>query len=473
MSVAPQLRQRQAQGLRMTPQLRQSLGLLRMSGPELEAFVETQLAANPMLERAEPDAEADPRPVSGGGPGIRTGGSAAGRSGSGPMPPRAPMPTAGRGEGDGWDPIERLEARTSLREHLERQAAFVLRGPDDRLIAGALIDALDPAGYLSVDPASVAAELDITPARVEVVLDRLRGCEPVGVFARSLADCLAMQLRERNRLDPAMAALVANLPMLAEGDLPGLRRVCGVDADDLNDMIRELRTLDPKPAAGFGEAHAPVLPPDIIVRRDPGGGWEVELNPEVLPRAVVTNDYRLPADVSSGAARAFLAEHIAAANWLVGALDRRARTLLAVAGELVRCQQWFLEKGAASLVPLTLRDVAEAVGLHESTVSRAIANKTVLTPRGLLGMRMFLTGALAGIDGGGARAAGAVRHRLRELIDTERPDSVLSDDGLVALLRAEGIGVARRTVAKYRESMGIPPAFRRRRGKAGAVEIRD
>ena len=468
MSVAPQLRQRQAQGLRMTPQLRQSLGLLRMNGTELEAFVETQLAANPMLERAERDAEADQWPGSG-GPGTRTGGSAAGRAG--PTPLRAPMPTAGRG--DGWDPIERLEARTSLREHLERQAAFVLHGPEDRLIADALIDALDPAGYLSVDPASLAAELGMEPARVGSVLDRLRGCEPVGVFARSLADCLAMQLRERNRLDPAMAALVANLPMLAEGDLPGLRRVCGVDADDLTDMIRELRTLDPKPAAGFGEAPAPVLPPDIIVRAGPGGGWEVELNPEALPRAVVTNDYRLPADISSGAARAFLAEHLAAANWLVGALDRRARTLLAVAGELVRRQPEFLDKGAAGLVPLTLRDIAEAVGLHESTVSRAIANKTMLTPRGLLGMRTFLTGALAGIDGGGARAAGAVRHRLRELIDTERRDSVLSDDGLVALLRAEGIGVARQTVAKYRESMGIPPAFRRRRGKAAAAEIRD
>lgn len=473
MSVAPQLRQRQAQGLRMTPQLRRSLVLLRMGGPELEAFVETQLAANPMLERAEPDAEADPRPGYRRGPGTRTGGAAAGRAGNGPMPLRAPMPTAGRGEGDGRDPIGRLEARTSLREHLGRQAAFVLRRPDDRLIAGALIDALDPAGYLSDDPASLAAELGMAPARVEAVLDRLRGCEPVGVFARSLADCLTMQLQERNRLDPAMAALVANLPMLAEGDLPGLRRACGVDADDLTDMIRELRTLDPKPAAGFGEAPAPVLPPDIIVRRDPDGGWEVELNPEALPRAVVTNDYRLPADVSSGAAHAFLAEHLAAANWLVGALDRRARTLLAVAGELVLRQRGFLDQGAAGLVPLTLRDVAGAVGLHESTVSRAIANKTMLTPGGLFGMRMFLTGALAGIDGGGERAAGAVRHRLRELIDTERPDSVLSDDGLAGLLRAEGIGVARRTVAKYRESMGIPPAFRRRRGKAAAAEIRD
>ena len=473
MSVAPQLRQRQAQGLRMTPQLRRSLGLLRMNGPELDAFLETQLAANPMLERPEPDAGAEPRRDSGGVAGGRAGGPAAGLAGDGPFRPRAPMPTVGRGEGDGRDSVERLEARPGLREHLERQAAFVLRGPGDRLIAGALVDALDPAGYLSVDPASLAAELGLAPARVEAVLDRLRGCEPVGVFARSLADCLAMQLRERNRLDPAMAALVSNLPMLAAGDLPGLRRVCGVDADDLADMIRELRTLNPKPAADFGEAPTAVPPPDIIVRRDPGGGWEVELNPEALPRVIVTNDYRLPADAATRADRAFVAEQLAAANWLVGALDRRARTLLAVAGELVRRQRGFLDRGAAGLVPLTLRDVAGVVGLHESTVSRAVADKTMLTPCGLLGMRVFLTGALAGVDGGGAWAAGAVRHRLRELIDAERPDSVLSDDGLVALLRAEGIGVARRTVAKYRESMGIPSAFRRRRDKAGAVEIRD
>lgn len=468
MTLGPRLRQRQAQALAMTPRLQQSIRLLQMGSLELEAFVESQLEENPLLKRGETDGEAAA---------AAPGGSEfpAGTTGEGiPAAEAFAAPRAASGfDGDLPGPEERVAAAPSLRDRLERQLMLDIADPRDRLIGRALIDALDPSGWLTADLEGFARGLGALPDDVERVLLSLQQFEPAGLFAQSLAECLALQLRDRGRYGPAMAALLDNLDLLAAGRFDALARACGVDGDELAGMVRELRSLDPKPASAFDEGAAamPVVP-DILVRAHAGGGWAVELNDEALPRVLVDREYyaRVRGDAASDADREFIADRLSSANWLVKALHQRAETMLKVAAELVRRQQAFFARGVRHLRPLTLRDIADAVGLHESTVSRVTANKTMATPLGLFELKYFFTAAIAGTGGGEAHSAEAVRHRLRALIDAEDPGRTLSDDKLVAAMRVEGIEIARRTVAKYRETMGIPSsAQRRRRNLAGAV----
>ena len=468
MAVGPRLRQRQAQGLAMTPRLQQSLRLLQMGSLELEAFVEARIEENPLLKRGESDGEAAAAPGEPGfPPETAAGGLLAAEAFAGP---RA---AAGGFDGDLPGPEERLAASPSLRDRLERQLILDIADPRDRLIGRAVIDALDPSGWFTADLEGFAGSLGALPEDVERVLASLQQFEPAGLFARSLAECLALQLRDRGRYGPGMAALLDNLDLLAAGRFDALARACGADGEALAGMVRELRSLDPKPAAAFDEdpAAGPAIP-DILVRAHPGGGWEVELNEEALPRVLVDRDYyaRIRGDAASDADRAFIADRLSSANWLVRALGQRAETMLKVAAELVRRQQDFFARGVRHLRPLTLRDIAEAVGLHESTVSRVTANKTMAAPPGLFELRYFFTAAIAGTGGGEAHSAEAVRHRLKALIDAEDPGRRLSDDKLADAMRVEGIDIARRTVAKYREAMGIPSsAQRRRRSKLEAV----
>jgi RNA polymerase sigma-54 factor len=290
--------------------------------------------------------------------------------------------------------------------------------------------------------------------------------DPSGLFARDLKECLSAQLAERNRLDPAMAALLDNLELLARRDLRRLMAICGVDADDLADMIAEIRALDPKPGGSYEAAPVQLVVPDILMRASPDGGWLIELNPETMPRLLVNDRfYARVAPRAHRQERLFLAEHLASANWLVRSLQQRAQTILKVAAEIIRQQDGFLRHGVAHLRPLILRDIAEAVEMHESTVSRVTANKYIATPRGTFELKYFFTTAIAGTDGE-SHSAEAVRHRIRSLIGTETPDVILSDDAIVLALRQEGVDIARRTVAKYREALRIPNSVQRRREKA-------
>ena len=299
-----------------------------------------------------------------------------------------------------------------------------------------------------------------------MVLLRLQGFEPTGVFARDVAECLTLQLKEKNRFDPAMAALVGNLELLARRDLSALRKVCGVDDDDLKEMISELRALTPRPGAAFGGEPAQAVVPDVFVREGPGGLWHVELNTDTLPRLLV--DHRYHARVSAGAKgdqeKTFVSDCLASANWLVKSLDQRAKTILKVASEIVRQQDGFLAFGVEHLRPLNLKTVADAIGMHESTVSRVTSNKYLATSRGVFEMKFFFTSSIASSSGGEAHSAEAVRHRIRQLIDTERAETdVHSDDSIVEILKEAGVDIARRTVAKYREAMRIPSSVERRR----------
>ncbi len=453
----------------MTPRLQQSIRLLQMGSLELEAFVDSQLEENPLLKRGEPDGDEGAAEV----PDEPAFGSEAAEDRFRMAEEFSVLPRSnGSFDGDMPGPDERVAAAPSLRDRLERQLTLDIADPRDRLIGRAVIDALDPSGWFTADLVEFALALGALPEDVERVLLCLQQFEPAGLFARSLAECLALQLRDRGRYDAAMAALLDNLDLLAAGRFDALGKACGVPREELARMVRELRSLDPKPASALDD-DAAVLPvlPDILVRAHPGGGWAVELNDRALPRVLVDREYyaRVHGDAASDADREFIADRLSSANWLVKALHQRAETMLKVGDELVRRQQDFFAHGVRHLRPLTLRDIAEAVGIHESTVSRVTANKTMATPLGLFELKYFFTAAIAGMGGGEAHSAEAVRHRLKTLIDGEEAGRTLSDDKLVAAMRTEGIDIARRTVAKYRETMGIPSSAHRRRRKLAAA----
>jgi RNA polymerase sigma-54 factor len=334
------------------------------------------------------------------------------------------------------------------------------------MVGAHLIALLCPAGRLTADPAAIAKAMGLPLAQVESVRARMMRFDPVGLFARDLRECLAAQLAERNRLDPAMRTLLDNLDLLARRDNRRLMALCGVDGEDLSDMIAEIRALDPKPAATWDSTPVQLVVPDLLMRQLPDESWIIELNPETMPRVLVNE--RFYAKVAPRARKdekVFLTERLANANWLVRSLQQRAQTILKVAAEIIRQQDAFLRLGVAFLRPLILRDIAEAVELHESTVSRVTANKYIATPRGIFELKYFFTNAIAG-SRGESHSAEAVRHRIRTLVDAETADDILSDDAIVASLRKEGVDIARRTVAKYREALHIPSSVQRKREKA-------
>jgi RNA polymerase sigma-54 factor len=474
MALLAKLQLRQAQTLVITPQLLQGIRLLQMSSLELERFLAMEIEQNPLLENETSAAEDL------GAPAVE--GDDFGWDGQGDD--RAELEPLDGISDAGWsselsvrssgtappsDLLEQTIAATgSLVEMLEREidAAFA-SSPTDRLIALSLLGALDEAGYLTTRIDDLAVQLGTAPQRIERVLARCQAIAPTGLFARSLAECLALQLAERNRLDPAMRALLAHLEGLPAGDRAGLCAKCGVDREDLEEMILEIRALDPKPGLAWDHEPAQIRPPDVFVRRAPGGGWRVELNDETLPRLIVNRTYH--ADIAARAGREsekrFLADCLQKASWLEKSLDQRARTVLNVAGEIVRRQEAFLKEGVSELRPLNLRIVADALGIHESTVSRAAANKTIATPRGIFEFRYFFTAAIPATTGGEAHSAEAVKHRIRRMILDESPHAVLSDDAIVTRLSREGVEIARRTVAKYRELMRIGSSVERRREK--------
>ncbi|HEY2228619.1 MAG TPA: RNA polymerase factor sigma-54, partial [Xanthobacteraceae bacterium] len=376
---------------------------------------------------------------------------------------------AGSGrQGDGEYNLEAfVSAERTLADHLAEQLVLAVVDPARRLIGQYLIDLVDEAGYLTGDLAHVADKLGAPPSEVEAVLAVLQTFDPPGVCALSLTECLSIQLRERDRLDPAMQALLAHLDLLAKRDVAGLKKVCGVSEEDLIDMIAEFRHLNPKPGLAFGTTLVQPIVPDVFVRPGADGGFLVELNSETLPKVLVNQSYyaQVAKTARNDKDKTYLADCLQTATWLIRALDQRARTILKVSSEIVRQQDAFFAHGVQHLRPLNLKTVADAIAMHESTVSRVTANKYMATTRGIFELKYFFTSAIAAADGSEAHSAEAVRHRIKQLIDAESPRAVLSDDTIVERLRAAGIEIARRTVAKYREAMRIPSSVQRRREK--------
>ncbi|WP_192246674.1 RNA polymerase factor sigma-54 [Mesorhizobium silamurunense] len=472
MQSSASLLQRQKQSIVASPQLIESIRLLQLAHAELHQFVEQELEKNPLLEPASNDAEALGDVLPGEDQYIGAGENDVAR------PPKAEsrerlrerktlrMANNSPGNRPAFD--EFVALTETLHDHVARQIALTALTPQERRIAGQLAAQLEDTGYLRANLLELAESLNIRAADVERVLGTLQDFDPPGIFARTLSECLEIQLRQRDRFDPAMATLVANLEMLARRDFQALKQRCGVDEEDLLDMLQEIRALDPKPGNRFQSGASESIIPDVLVMPSPGGGWQIELEPDTLPKLLINQTYF--AEVSRHAVQnskdqAFLNECLQNANWLIRSLDQRAKTILKVATEIVRQQEAFLEHGVAHLRPLNLRTVADAINVHESTVSRVTSNKYMLTPRGVFELKYFFTVSIASCQGGDAHSAEAVRHRIKEIVASESPHDVLSDDDIVGRLKETGIEVARRTVTKYREAMNIPSSVQRRREK--------
>ncbi|MFL9839647.1 RNA polymerase factor sigma-54 [Sphingomonas sp. ST-64] len=497
MSLAPRLDLRQSQSLVMTPQLQQAIKLLALSNLEIETFIAEELEKNPLLEASRSDDErgeidapepSDPvieRDSPADSSELIAAGDATGEAAldvdltAETFHHDSPSDSVGGLDGglgmsgigaggseDGADFDSFSAPDLNLADHLTAQIGAVIDGAD-LFIAQHLIDQINECGYLSASLLDIATRLGVPLARVEAVLAVIQTLDPTGVGARDLAECLALQAKEADRYDPCMAALIANLDLLARGELGRLKRICGVDDEDMADMIRELRSYDPKPGCRYGGDPMQAVTPDIFVAQR-GAGWAVELNSATLPRVLVNRAYY--SEVSTGpqdkSSKAWLSDMLASANWLVKALDQRQRTIIKVAGEIVKQQEAFFRHGVSHLRPLTLRQIADAIEMHESTVSRVTSNKYLSCARGLFELKYFFTSAIQSSEGGDAVSAEAVKSAIRALIQAEDPKKILSDDTLVELLNAKGFDIARRTVAKYRESMGIGSSVQRRRQKA-------
>ena len=524
MALSQRLNLRQSQSLVMTPQLQQAIKLLQLSNVELSEYVDGELQKNPLLERDGSDgpvildvvdadnlnayetarageANAAPAPD---GFSDESSNNIVERAEALTLPERGDDPndsdyehnwsSAGIEEADGGAKMGEVEmtlasysgsggradfggaefsidqsasAAKTLRQHLHEQLGVDFRDPVEKLIGAHLIEMVDDTGYFLSDINDLGEVLGYEHHQVESVFERLQNFDPPGVFGRNLAECLSLQLRDRNRLDPAMQALLDNLDRLAKRDLAGLKKLCDVDNEDMVEMVEEIRSLNPKPGLAFESTVDDQLTPDILMRAGHDGNWVLELNPDSLPRVLVNNSYfsivsKQPMKKQD---RGYLSECHQSANWLVRSLHQRATTILKVSSEIVRQQDRFFRFGVQHLKPLVLREIAEAISMHESTVSRVTNNKYISTPRGMLELKYFFTSSIASAAGGDAHSAESVRFKIKALIHEEPVDKAHSDDRLVKILHGQGVDIARRTVAKYREAMHIPSSIQRRRDK--------
>ena len=481
MALGPRLDLRQSQSLVMTPQLQQAIKLLALSNLELEAYLAEALEGNPLLDTASPDSE--------GGGGDEVGGDAPAAEAASLEADQALSANGGSendldvdltesfhhdsasdnvglsGAGEDIDFDSFAEHEGTLHDYLLAQVGERFGGIE-AIVAGQLVALIDETGYLRADLAELAAQLGVPLALVEAVLAGIQCFDPSGVGARDLAECIAIQAREADRYDPAMATMIAHLDLVAKGAFPQLKRICGIDDEDLADMIRELRGYDPRPGLRFGGDGAPAVVPDLYIRQT-AKGWAVEINSGTLPRLLVNRRYYT--ELAQGAAaksKAWLSEQLAGANWLVRALDQRQRTIVKVASEIVKQQEGFFLNGVAHMRPLTLRQVAEAIGMHESTVSRVTSNKYLSCARGLFELKYFFSSGISATEGDGAVSAEAVKSRIKAMIEGEDAKAILSDETIAQRLSTEGHDIARRTVVKYREAMGYGSSVQRRRQKA-------
>lgn len=480
-NITQRLDLRQSQNLVMTPQLQQAIKLLQMNNIELAEFVESELAQNPLLEKKEPEAEG-PLPEStekDARDNVQEDFDAAWDGETADKTPQkntdfdAGTANVGAGGNRNFDEMDEafensMAKQVTLRDHLLEQLNMAFEDPKDRMVGALLIDMLDESGYLREDIEDLAAKLG-NKEKIESLLAEMKHFSPTGVFARDLKECLTIQLDEQGKLDAPMEKLLANLHMLANHDMAALAKACDVNSAYLADMIADIKALNPKPASDFDHMVVQTAIPDVLMKRLPkniGGGWRVELNTETLPRVLINNEYYT--EVSSAAKdkkdREYITTQMNNANWLIKSMDQRAQTILKVASEIVEQQDAFFNFGIEFLRPLTLKDIAEAIDMHESTVSRVTTNKYIGTPRGIFELKFFFSTALVSSDGT-SHSSESIKARIKTMIDAESKDDVLSDDAIVDALQKDGIDVARRTVAKYRDMLNIPSSVQRRKQK--------
>jgi RNA polymerase sigma-54 factor len=495
---------RQSQQLVMTQQLQQSIKLLQLSSQELQGFLEEELEKNPLLQRDDSNAESAESDQSeqaeiSQNEDASFDGSAPAANAEEPSPtPDAfeqaqsndytdnldqPPPqhdndaggsysaSAGQGyrgdtDGQGRSLEETLTCEENLRDVLSAQISVTFHDVTQRMLAIGMVDYLDDAGYLREDLAVIAAQFGVETDMVLQTLLQLQKLEPAGIFARDLTECLRLQLSDMNRLDPVMQLMLDNIALMGEGRLAQLQKICEVDAEDFAQILADIKRCNPKPASRYIADAAQIVIPDVIVKRGGHDSWQIELNAESLPRVLVRKEYAaMVGGKADKQAKKYVNEQLANANWLVKALDQRAQTILKVSTEIIKKQDMFLMHGIRFLKPLVLKDIAQAIGMHESTVSRVTNNKFMATPRGTLEMKYFFTSSIGAATGGADFSSKTVMYYIKEAIEGETISKILSDDAIVVILKRRNIDVARRTVAKYREAMHIPSSVIRRRQK--------
>ncbi len=514
MALTPRLDIKQSQSLVLTPQLQQAIKMLQLSSAELVEFVAEEVAQNPLLEydersdgedrRAannepevptkrenqatdEPQVKTaddflqEPTPVSTQSDApldtdyseLYEDNSFSDNIGATPTQNLglngSNMITGGAGNFDFTESSaeQKQSGAVSLKSHLEEQLVLLQAETYEKVIIQYLIGLMDEAGYINEETSLIAERCGCSVEDIDRIFEIAQTMEPVGVFARSLGECLKIQQIQADRYDPAMAAFLDNLEMLGERKFSDLRRLCKVSKEDFLDMVEEIKALNPKPGLEYGEEIVYTVVPDVYVKKTAKGKWFVELNSESLPKVLMNNRYlnEIGDQTTKKEDKDYIDECVAKANWLVKALDQRARTILKVSSELVRLQRKFLDEGIQYLAPINLKTIAEAIEMHESTVSRVTANKYIATPRGIFEMKFFFTNAIGSLDSDNQYSSKSIKYKIKQLIDDEDPKKILSDDKIVEMIRAEGIDIARRTVAKYRESLEIPSSIIRRRMK--------
>ncbi|MGH1404692.1 MAG: RNA polymerase factor sigma-54 [Alphaproteobacteria bacterium] len=476
-TISQKLDLRQSQQLVMTPQLQQAIKLLQLNNVELSEFIEEELEKNPLLEKndtANDDTSTESQAESNETSGKDDIEEAFEAPEHQDFDSGSSMADIGSGgdikfEGTQSNFEERMSAEKTLRTHLTDQLNMAFSDERDRAIGSHLIDRLDEGGYLRETPEILQERLGCSEERLARISEHMKQFDPTGVFAKDLSECLALQLQEKGAFDPPMQRLLDNLPMLGDHDFKGLADICDVNDTYLMDMVEEIKSLNPKPASDFDHLVVQTAIPDVLMKRLPknlGGGWRVELNTDTLPKVLVNQEYytQVSQSATQKKDKQYMSDQLASANWLVRALDQRAQTILKVAGALVEQQDAFFNYGIEFLRPLTLKDIAEEIEMHESTVSRVTTNKYIGTPRGIFELKFFFSTALVS-ESGIAHSAEAIKARIKSLIDDENPTKILSDDKIVDILKNEGIDIARRTVAKYREAMHIGSSVQRRKQK--------
>lgn len=454
------------QTIAMTPELRQSIGLLRLSSADVREFVAEEIEKNPFLETESSNPPQSAAATTEAATGNEASTKVAATTQATEAPYKADFAPGSGSQATGADRLSAVEFAQdtgSLRTSLLQQIRLSASSPGLLRIAERLVEELEDDGYLRVPIDDIAEDISASRAAVLDALKIVQRCEPSGVGARSLVECFALQLADKGRLTELSGAVLGRLETFARHGSSVLAKQLAVPEDAIDEIVAEIRTLEPDPGAKFRQSSVEFVVPDINVVRNNLGGWHVELLPEALPRVIVNQTYAAEVSAAGEAAATYVTQHTRRANWLIRSLEQRASTILKVASEIVRVQEGFFSAGPRHLKPLTLKVVADALGMHESTVSRVTRGKFLICERGTFELKYFFSKAIPTTDGFGTISALSIQERIRAIIADEPRKTPFSDDRIAQMLKKDGVNIARRTVSKYREFLGIPSSFLRRR----------
>lgn len=487
MAITPRLEIRQSQSLLMTTQLRQAINLLQMSNVELSELIETELSQNPLLEREEDisEKEIEKKEQSETEEPIETiedygldvdydnefddfGSDRESYDNNGDYAFEDYSKTRQANISEDFDFFEdKLSHIKSLYDFLKEQIYLAFKKNYDKIIALRLCEFLDDSGYFIGNTKKISSSLNIEEEKTLNILSKLKEFEPSGIFASSLAECLKTQLKDKNLFNEKIEILLNNLDLLANGNFAKIKNICKISTDEeLASIIKNIKAQNPKPANKFFTENTQYIIPDILVRTNKNGDYIIELNPASLPRVLINQSY--VSEISklyNKEANKYIKKQLSSASFLVKALHQRATTILRVSEEIITRQKDFFKQGVKHLRPMLLRDIAEAIEMHESTISRVTTNKFMMTPRGLFELKYFFSSAAGSYSNDDTTSIISIKHKIKDIIDNESKSKILSDDKIVEMLASEEIKIARRTIAKYRDSMNIPSSSIRKKTK--------